>query len=335
MKKAIILLLALALCAASAFADVEEDKAVFGEYGKVVAVEETAEGSAITAEGWFGYHMDQAPSMTVRFTLSPDCVILAAEPVAMKDQTPGFGETITTDYLNGAYVGRTATEEMEADAVTGATLTSTAVLYAARTAAHYAGTALGYAPDTGDADKAELIEVYPAAYEAVVSDYQPDAKKIGQILYAAEGVAEDGTKVAALKVKGAKKVSQKGSAGTGWTSAEPNPYTMIIVIDESTDLVIAWKILVDGTNRPDYFRVPEEKIDAYKSVAITDETVFDEFMDGIVLTMEFETTDSPDGPMITGTSVVYTGKTKQGTFSSQIVRNCFRAAAAYYVNVMK
>ena len=335
MKKAIILLLVLTLCVTSALAEVEEDKAVFGEYGKVISVEESADGAVITAEGYFGYHMDQAPSMTIRFTLSPECVILSAEPVAIKDQTPGFGEMITDEYLQTAYVGKTAMETMEADAVTGATLTSTAVLYAVRTAAHYAQETLGYAPDTEGADKAELAEVFPAQYETIVSDYQPDMKKIGQILYSAEGIADDGTRVAALKVQGAKKFSYKGSASTGWASSEPNPMTMIIIIDRETNSVIAWRILVDGTNKPEYFHVPDEKIDEYKKIAITDETVFDSFMDGIVLTMEFEKEESSEGPVITGTSIVYTGKTLQGTFSSQIIRNCFRAAAAYYVNVMK
>ena len=58
-------------------------------------------------------------------------------------------------------------------------------------------------------------------------------------------------------------------------------------------------------------------------------------MDGIVLTMEFEKVSSDDGPVITGTIIVYTGRTQQGTFSSQLIRNCFRAAAAYYVNAVK
>ena len=63
------------------------------------------------------------------------------------------------------------------------------------------------------------------------------------------------------------------------------------------------------------------------------EEVFDEFMDGIVLTLDCETKEGPDGPLITGTSIVYTGTTEQGTFSSQMVRNCFRTAARVYMNL--
>ena len=335
MKRRIPALLALLLLFGCAAAEVDEANAVFGEYGRVTAAEVTEAGAVLTAEGYYGYHMDAGPSVTLRVTISPAAEILSVEPVAMKDQTPGFGEMVTAEYLRGAYVGQTASETMDADVVAGASLTSRAALYAVRAAAHYAASALGYAADTSAADKVELAAVYPAEYETIVSDYQPDTKKIGQILYAANGKAADGTEVVALKVKGAAKVSQKGSAGTGWTSATPNPFTMIVVIDRATDRPAAWKILVDGTNQPEYFKVPAEKIDAYKTVAITDETVFDEFMDGIVLTMEFEKTQSEDGPVITGTSIVYTGKTQQGTFSSQIVRNCFRAAAAFYVNAAK
>ena len=337
MKKWVPFCLAFALLFTvfGAGAEVDEKNAAFGETGKVTEADVTETGAVLTAEGYFGYHMDQEPSVTVRVALSPENEILSAELVSMKDQTPGFGEMVTDEYLKQAYAGRTATETMDADAVAGATLTSRAALYAVRAAAHYASAALGYQADTSAADKAELSEVYPASYETIDSDYQPDTKKIGQILYAAEGTAEDGTKVVALKVKGAAKFAFKGSAGTGWSSSEPNPFTMIIVIDRATDCPVAWKILVDGTNQPAYFKVPDEKIDEYKKVAITDETVFDEFMDGIVLSLEFETAPSDDGPVITGTSIVYTGRTQQGTFSSQIVRNCFRAAAAFYVNAAK
>ena len=335
MKKWVPVFLALLLACASGLADVNEEYAAFGDTGKVIQADVTEAGVLLTAEGYYGYHMDKEPSVTVRVGLSPENEILSAELVSMKDQTPGFGEMVTDEYLASAYVGRTALETMDADAVSGATLTSRAALYAVRAAAHYASAALGYQADTSAADKAELSAVYPAVYETIESDYQPDTKKIGQILYAAKGTAQDGTQVVALKVKGAAKFAFKGSAGTGWSSSEPNPFTMIIVIDCATDCPIAWKILVDGTNQPAYFKVPDEKIDEYKKVAITDENVFDAFMDGIVLSMEYETAPSDDGPVITGTSIVYTGRTQQGTFSSQIVRNCFRAAAAFYVNAAK
>ena len=162
------------------------------------------------------------------------------------------------------------------------------------------------------------------------SAYQPDAKKLGSVLYMAEGVTESGAHVVAMKIKGSDRVAQSGSPRTGWTAAQPDPFTMMIVIDQETNQVCAWKLLVDGTKRPEYFRVPDETIDAYKSVAITDENVFDEFLDGSVMHLDVELAQSDDGPIITGTSIVYTGKTTNGTFSSQCIRNCFKTAAAMY-----
>lgn len=251
---------------------------------------------------------------------------------ASKAQTAGFAEQITQEYMDSAYVGRAADPQMEADVVSGATATSQAVRYAVQTAAYYAHSALGYVPDTNAEDKAELNEVYPAAYETLVTDYKP-SKEIGSVLYAALGTGENGEQVVGMKVKSALRFAYKGSAGTGWTASEPGAFTMIIVVDRATSQVTAWKILVDGTKRSNYFAVPEEKIDAYKTVVLSSETVFDEFMDGIVLTMDYETEPSEDGPVITGTSIVYTGKTEQGTFSSQLVRNCFRTAAALYCHL--
>ena len=171
MKKAIALALALGLTPMLAAAEVNEKASAFGKTGKVIEAEASEQGAVLTAEGYYGYHMDQEPNVTLRVTLSPDCVIDAVELVSMKDQTPGFGDLVTEDSLAAAYVGRTALETMDADAVTGATLTSQAALYAVRTAAHYAVKALGYVPDTTEQDKEELREVYPAEYESIVSDY--------------------------------------------------------------------------------------------------------------------------------------------------------------------
>ena len=338
MKKWMIFVLALCcLIAVPALAEVDERYALYEDYGRVLSVQETEAGYLIEAEGYLGYHMDQDPSMTVRVEITREAVILSAQVIAAKDQTPGFDQMITQEYMDDQYAGKTADPNMEADAVSSASITSRAVTYAVRTAAYYAQNALGCAADTSAAEKAELNEVFPAAYTTIASDYQPDTKKVGTVLYAAAGVTKSDQQVVAMKVKGAARTSQKGSARTGWDSAMPNPFTMIIVVDRTTRQVIAWKMVVDGTRQPDYFAVPEEKIDAYKAVTIDSETVFDDFLDGLVygLRMEYTTESSDDGPVITGTSIVYTGATEQGTFSSQIIRNCFRTAAAFYCNAVE
>ncbi len=335
MKKALCILLMLAVLAPCALAQVDQAFARYEEYGLITAAEKTENGAVIEAEGYFGYHMDEEPSMTVRVEIGGDGVITAASVVASKAQTPAFSEMITQEYMDGAFVGAAALPLMDVDAVAGATATSQAVRYAVETAANYAQNAYGIVADTHAADKAELNEVFPAAYETIETGYKPSKQKLGSVLYAARGVSESGQSVVAMKVKCAVVLSYKGSAGTGWTASEPSAYTMVIVVDEGTNQVCAWRVLTDGTKRTEHFTVPDEKIDAYKSVVIDGEKVFDDFMDGIVLALEYETEASEEGPVITGTSIVYTGKTEQGTFSSQLVRNCLRTAAAYYCNYDK
>ena len=68
------------------------------------------------------------------------------------------------------------------------------------------------------------------------------------------------------------------------------------------------------------------------TVAITSENVFDTFRDGLVTDLAFETEQTGEGPVIAGTSIVYTGASEDGTLSSQLVRNCFRTAAYFYSN---
>lgn len=187
--------------------------------------------------------------------------------------------------------------------------------------------------NSGEIDyEAALAEAYEAAYTAIETEYAPDEKELGLVLYAAEGVAADGAEVVGLVVRGSKKVSQKGSAGTGWDMAMPGATTMAIVVDKATNQVVAWSILVDGANQPEYFTVPEESIDTYMAVEILEETAFDEFTEGLVYERGYETEPSEDGPVITGTTIVYTGTTEMGEFSAQIIRNCFRTAAYFYTN---
>lgn len=329
------LILAMALVLSASASQVNQTNAVYEDFGTVVNDKRTKTGVILEAEGYYGYHMDENPSMTVRVEIGKDGLIKLAEVVSSKAQTPGFDTQITQEYLNQAYVGQAASPQMEVDVVAGATATSQAVLYAVRTASNYAWKTYGYSADQEGSHIADLQAVYPAEYKAITSQYETDEKTEGSILFAAEGTAEDGTQVVAMKVRSALKFAYTGSAGTGWTASEPSAFTMIIVVDKATNQVDTWSILRDGTKRTEYFKVPDDKIDAYKSVVISQEDVFDAFMDGLVLTLEVEKESSEDGPVITGTSIIYTGATEQGTFSSQLVRNCFKAAAAFYVNYQK
>ena len=305
----------------------------FDEFGKVLQSIPNNNSVYIVAEGYYGYHMEDDPSMTVGVTIDSDGIILDVVNVANKDQTVGFADMITSDYLTNAYSGVVASPVIEVDSVAGATVTSKAVMYAVQTAAYYAENVYGYVADTISEDVNELNQVFEANYQTVITEYKVDEKTIGTVLFAAEGSSSDGTEVLALKVRSSNRLNFEGTARTGWDSAMPNPFTMIIVIDKNQDKVIAWEMVSDGTNEPDYFTVSEETINSYMSVDIVSEDVYDEFTEGLIFDLDYdEELDTDGNSVIAGTSILYTGVTESGTFSSQLIRQCFRTAAYFYVN---
>lgn len=141
-----LILTATLVCGAACAAEPEEEFAAFEEYGRVLSVEESETGAVIEAEGYFGYHMDEDPSMTVKVEIGPDCLIHSASVTGSKAQTEGFAEMITQEYMDETYVGAIADPLMSVDAVSGATATSQAVCYAVQTAGYYVQNALGYVP---------------------------------------------------------------------------------------------------------------------------------------------------------------------------------------------
>ena len=305
----------------------------YGEFGKVLQSISSDNSVYIVAEGYYGYHMEDNPSMTMGVTISSDGIILDVVNIANKDQTVGFADMITGDYLTQAYSDVVASPVLEVDSVSGATVTSKAVMYAVQTASYYAGNVYGYVADTASEDINELNEIFAANYQNVVTDYKVDERAIGTVLFAAEGSSTDGKEVLAMKIRSANRVNFEGTARTGWDSAMPNPFTMIIVIDKNTHTVVAWEMVTDGSNEPDYFTVSDEKINEYMSVVILSEDVFDDFTDGLVFDLDYdEELDSDGNSVIAGTSILYTGVTESGTFSSQLIRQCFRTAAYFYIN---
>jgi hypothetical protein len=183
-----------------------------------------------------------------------------------------------------------------------------------------------------DEFSAQAAAVYQANYRSIQSTYVVDAT-YGDIMNAARGTAPDGTKVMALLARSSSKYyDPAGSKDQGYDSQIPNPYRILIVIDEGTNRVVASNIVRDGTTASQ-FTVPAEKLAAYQEVVINSETAFDGFTGGLVTGKQFDVElDSYGIEVITGTSLIYTGATVQGTFSSQLMRNCFMAAARFYVN---
>jgi len=176
----------------------------------------------------------------------------------------------------------------------------------------------------------QASEVYPAKYRVFVANYIVESK-YGDILEAAQGTTPDGKRVLAVLARGSTKHDPEG-AQESFESQIPNPYRILIVIDEGTHHVVASKIVRDGTTES-VFTVPQEKLDAYKEVAVTCETAFDGFSGGLVTGKQFDIElDALNMKVVSGTSLYYTGATVQGTYSSQLIRNCFMTAARFYVN---
>ena len=300
--------------------------AQYGEYGEVLGAIEAGGKAYVRANGFWGYHPEEDPYMTVDVTIGSEGLVEKVTYVGSKAQTEGFPQMLTADYY-GTYKGRSSATVLEVDAVSGATATAKAVAYAVETALYYADKAYGIAADTTAAERDAFAELWPGDYRTVTSEYVVDSAKLyGTVLFAAEDDAS-----LAMKIQSSKKLNYKKSSDTGWPNAEPDQYVMLIVIDKASQQVVASKVVVDGTKRPEYFTVPGEKLEAYTKVPVTEETVFDEFTDGLVFGLEFEfAKDSMGLQVITGTSVIYTGASVDGTFSSQLIRRCFQTAARYF-----
>ena len=180
-----------------------------------------------------------------------------------------------------------------------------------------------------DGFAAQASDVYPGRYTPIQDTSMPD-EQYGDILEAARGTSSDGKKVTAMLVRSTTKLDPEG-AQDYWESQRPLPYRILIVIDEGTNRVVASKIIRDGTTES-AFTVPQEKIDAYKEVIINSETAFDGFKGGLVTGKQFDIElDVYEMQVIAGTTLFYTGATVQGTYSSQVMRNCFMTAARFYV----
>ena len=320
---------------ARALEPLEEDFRVFDEFGKVEAVSLTDDGVLIRAVGNYGVHMDQSPTVTMGVGISGEGLVTGVWMLDSYAQTEGFPEQITAAYLQEAYEGEFALPDMRISPVSGASAPSRAVLYAVRTASHYAKNVYGFFSETLSQSLAELNEVCPAEYAPVSSEYQPDPKKLGTVLFAGEGTTADGRNVLAMKVEGAQSFNWDGAYRAPYDSAKPNPYVLIIVVDTDSREVLSYRVVENGTRKTEYFTVPQDKLDAYLGVVIDSEESFDSFTDGLVKDYDSEweyTMDEYSRKTITGSSVVYTGTTADGTLSGQMVRNCYRTAARYLWN---
>jgi len=186
----------------------------------------------------------------------------------------------------------------------------------------------------GDGFGKQASDVYPAKYTNINTKYVVDPSygdSYGDILESAQGITPDGKKVMAVLARSSTKHDAEG-AQESFDSQIPNPYRILIVIDKGTNRVVASKVVRDGTT-DSVFTVPQEKLDAYKEVVINSETAFDGFKGGLVTGKQFDIElDAQQMKVVAGTSLYYTGATVQGTYSSQLVRDCFMKAARFYMD---
>lgn len=311
--------------------EVDEANAKFEDFGKVLSVSKNDLGIYVIAEGYFGYHMDENPSMTVGVTITNEGIIKSVSVISSSHQSEGYAEMITQEYLNEVYPDQSANTTFEVAPVTGATATAKAVRFAVWTASNYAEKVFNIKSDTSSKDNEALNQAFEGEYVKLDSGYSLDPA-IGQVLYSATGVSAKGENLIGVIIKSSQVVSFAGTYDTGWESPMPNSATVAIVFSADTNKIVGINLIADGAKAPEYFAIPQEKLDAYKSVAVTSEDAFDAFAGGLVLKMNYELDDFAGDSVITGTSILYTGATKNGTFTSQMVRNAFMGAARFFVN---
>jgi Na+-translocating ferredoxin:NAD+ oxidoreductase RnfG subunit len=315
--------------------DLASEHIQFGDIATVIFAASNDEGYYIESKGYAGYHMNENPYISCGVYFDKQGVIKAVVKTDQKAQSAGYIDFINQAYLDSVYKDKPADKNIELTPATGATISSRAVQYAVMASCNYLENVLGIKPDTNDEERAQLNNVYPATYKTIKTDYTVN-NIIGTVLYAAEGIAQDGTEVVAMKVRGSRKITTTGASYQGWDSQIPNSYTMIIVINKATDKIIAYSVVTDGTRAKDYFTVSDELHKAYQNVVISYQAVFDNYKGGLSHP-DYAVSDYFDGSVylgsiITGTTLLFTGATINGTFSSQLVRNCYRTAAYFYCN---
>lgn len=114
------------------------------DIGKVNKVYLTLEGAYIEAEGYCGYHIEDDPKMIMGIGVTKDGKITSVTTIKKVEQTAAYAADVNSEYLDKTYPGEKIDEKMEVAPVSGATLTSNAVLYAVQAASYYAINQLGF-----------------------------------------------------------------------------------------------------------------------------------------------------------------------------------------------
>ena len=108
-----------------------------GVENEMVSVWSNGDGYVFRARVHYGADFYENPQLDVYVGIAKDGTIKGVEVGEYVEHTPQFLELVTPEYLEQTYVGNMASASIMADAVSGATFSSDAVLYAVRLSSNY------------------------------------------------------------------------------------------------------------------------------------------------------------------------------------------------------
>lgn len=287
-----------------------------GVDNEIVSVWSNDDGYVFRARVHYGADYYENPQLDVYVGIAKDGTIKGIEVGEAVEHTPQFLDLVTPEYLEQAYVGNMASANILTDAVSGATFSSDAVLYAVRLCSNYSANVFK-AGEKNDVpvEIKRMMNIVPGEYTPVEVDASFSSKS-GEVQYAATGTTVDGVPFYALIVKSAF-VPQNPENNM----AAP---TYQLWIDTTTNKVFAASML--SGRFYEGFEMPEDKLMLYYDVEIAAANAFDAFMDGLVTDAPVDVLTSATGSFADTT----TGATPEGNDTSRAIRDCFIVAAQYY-----
>ena len=292
-----------------------------GVENEVIAVWKASAGYVFQTRVHYGTEFYEEPVMDVFTGIDKQGQITGVAVGTSKDHTPAFLGMVTQEKLDAVYLGRLASSTLTADAVTGATFSSDAVLYGVQTACWYAANVYRLGErEVQDIQLKKLASIVPGTYEKLDVDLTFICDE-GSVQYAARGTDESGNAFYAVITQAAYTPSNPDN-----NMAMP---TYQIWISAGDGKVFMANMLAGHFYEA--FPMPADKLAAYYGIPLASGEEYDFFADGLV-------TDAEEYTLTSATQAfpdTKTGATAEGNDTSLSVRNCFITAARYYVQVLK
>lgn len=291
-----------------------------GVENEVLAAWKSGDGYVILTRVHYGTEYYEDPAMEVFVAYGKDGMIRGVTIGETVDHTPAYLEMVTEDYLASSFTGQEASYTLTADAVSGATYSSTAVIYGIRSASWYAANVFRIGErESKDVELKQIEAFYPGTYEKLEVDAH-FSSEYGSILYAAEGTDADGRAFYVL-------LSQASFTPQDPLNNMASPTYQIWIDRDSSEIFLSHMLsgrFYEG------FEMQEEKLLAYSGIPIETGEEFTDFTEGLI-------TDAPEYIVTSATQSfpdTVTGATVEGNDTSLAVRCCMITAAQYYANVL-